>query len=201
MKLVTLDNYPKEKFKEQLLSFKNISGRNSQWFDLNHPHNIIDNIDNYSLWTLLIDEESENVLAFSAIDEQRFEKANCIRVMSRTFYHPMIRRTTLRYEYNNVSAPVMQMLQYQLSYLKNTNKTIIMTMELLRHRKNLEAFFIKCNKLLDHKWQLLEKLYRTVPNYADPNSWQNLGVYGDYEKIKLPSIEISTWKKKYGMPD
>jgi hypothetical protein len=200
MILVTFDNYSKEKFKEQLKTFKDIAGRNFQWFDLQHPQNIIDNLDNYSLWTIMIDEK-DNVLAFAAIDEKRFEKANCVRVMSRTFYHPSIRRKTLRYEYNNDSAPVIQMLQYQLNFLKDTDKTIIMTMELLRHRKNLEAFFNKCNNLLGHKWKLLDKLYRTVPNYADPNSWQNLGVYGEIEKIKLPSIEISDWKKKYGMPD
>jgi hypothetical protein len=204
MKLVTFEDYPKEKFKEQLLIFKSsvdiIGGRSSQWFDLDHPQNIIDNIDNYTLWTLMIDD-ADNVLAFSAIDEKRFEESNCARVMSRTFYHPSIRRRTLRYEYDNVNAPVIQMLQYQLNFLKGTDKTIIMTMELLRHRKNLAAFFEKCNKHLNHKWKLMEGLYRVVPNYADPQSWQNLGVYGDVEKINMPRIRIKDWKIKYGMPD
>jgi hypothetical protein len=201
VKLVTFDNYPKEKFKEQLITFKNIPGRNSQWFDLNHSQNIIDNIDNYSLWTLMVDDELNNVLAFSAIDEKRFEQTNCARVMSRTFYHPSIRRNNLKYEESDVSAPVIQMLQYQLNFLKDTDKIIIMTMELLRHRKNLAAFFEKCNKHLNHKWKLLEGLYRVVPNYADPYSWQNVGVYGDVEKISMPRIRIKDWRTKYGLPN
>lgn len=200
MKLVTFDSYSKENFREQLLKIKNEKGRSAQWFDLSHPQNIIDNIDNYTLWTIMIDD-LENVLAFAAIDEKRFENANCVRVMSRTYYDPKIRRLTLKYEESDINAPVIQMLQYQLNFLKDSKKNIIMTMELLRHRKNLEAFFLKCNRLLNHKWKLLDHLYRVVPNYADPYSWQNVGVYGDIEKIKLPKITIEDWRIKYGLPN
>lgn len=201
MKLVTLDEYGAGSFQKQLLNFSNLSGRNTDWFNLNNPQNIIDNLSNYSLWTLMIDNSSNEVLAFSAIDEKRFEKVNCVRVMSRTFYHPNIRRNHLKYEESDVTAPVIQMLQYQLTFLKNTNKTVIMTMELLKHRKNLAAFFEKCNKHLNHNWKLLDGLYRVVPNYADPYSWQNLGVYGNCEKINLPRIRIKDWRTKYGLPN
>jgi hypothetical protein len=190
MNIVSLEDFGPKNFITEIQKFKNFNDANSKWFDVNHKDSIINTLDQYIYWTILTDTH-EKIVAFAAVDDHKFKKYNCIRLMSRTFYHPDIRRKNLRYEYHNTQAPVMVMLKNQIEFVKERNETLIITMEKLSHRKNLDAFFKKCNNLLGHDWSLLPGLYQTTPE-----SWQNLGVYGS-KKVLLPSITIEEWKLKY----
>lgn len=183
MKLITLKDIGKQEFISQIKEFKKLNDANSNWFDVDIKYSIINTVDLYSYWTIMVNDNNE-VMALAAVDEKKFKKYNCIRLMSRTFYHPDIRRKHIRYEYDNVKAPVMVMLQKQIEFVKDKPQALIITMEKLTHRGNLEHFFKKCNRLLGHEWKLLEGMYQTAPQ-----SWQNLGVYGNKE-IVIPNINI-----------
>lgn len=186
-KVISLDDITKKEFIAQIQEFSKLNDTNSDWFDCNNKSSIINTIDEYLHWTITVDT-NEKVIAFAAIDSNRFKKYNCIRLMSRTFYHPDIRRKNIRYEYHNDTAPVMVMLQKQIKYLTDRKETLIMTMEKAVHRGNLKQFFKKCNRLLKHDWRLLPGMYQTTVN-----SWQNLGVYGD-RSINIPNMSIDEWK-------
>lgn len=191
MKLISLEDIGKKEFTTQILEFSKLQDNNSKWFDPNVKDSVINTIDEYLYWTILVDSDDQ-VLAFAAIDDKKFKQYECIRLMSRTFYHPSIRRRHIRYEYNNETAPVMIMLQKQMKFVESRTESLIITMEKATHRGNLDQFFKKCNKLFNHKWKLLPGMYQTTPS-----SWQNLGVYGDRD-INIPNIGIEEWKVKYG---
>jgi 2-polyprenyl-3-methyl-5-hydroxy-6-metoxy-1,4-benzoquinol methylase len=191
MELVTLQDIGKLEFISQIQEFHKFNDANSNWFDKDQSHSIINTIDEYSYWTIMVNSANK-IMAFAAVNETQFEKYNCIRLMSRTFYHPDIRRKNIRYEYNNATAPVMIMLQQQMEFVKDRSQALIITMEKLTHRGNLDHFFKKCNRLLGHEWQLLPGMYQTTPK-----SWQNLGVYGNKE-ITIPNMDIEEWRMKNG---
>ncbi len=187
MKLISLEDIGKAEFISQIQHYNKFNDKNSSWFNKSNKSNIINTLEQYSYWTIMVNADKK-VMAFAGVDEIKFKKYNCIRLMSRTFYHPDIRRKTIRYEYENIKAPVMIMLQEQMKFVANKPETLIITMEKLTHRGNLEQFFKKCNRLLGHNWKLLPELYQTTPN-----SWQNLGVYGNKE-VNLPNMDIEKWR-------
>ena len=191
-KIISLEDITEKEFISQIKKFSKLNDTNSDWFDSDKKHSIVNTINKYLHWTIMIDS-SDKIIAFAAIDLNRFKKYNCIRLMSRTFYHPDIRRKNIRYEYNNAEAPVMIMLQKQIKYVADYTETLIMTMENVTHRGNLEQFFKKCNRLLNHNWKLLPGMYQTAEN-----SWQNLGVYGD-RLVNIPNMSIDEWKLRNEM--
>ncbi len=191
-RVISLDDITKKEFIAQIQEFSKLDDNNSNWFKRSNNSSIINTLDNYLHWTITLDS-SDKVIAFAAIDSNRFKKHNCIRLMSRTFYHPEIRRKNIRYEYNNDTAPVIIMLQKQLKYVENYKETLIMTMEKAVHRGNLKQFFKKCNRLLNHDWRLLPGMYQTTAN-----SWQNLGVYGD-RAVTIPNMSVDEWKLRNEM--
>jgi hypothetical protein len=191
-KVISLNDITKKEFISQIEEFSKLNDTNSDWFKRDNKSSIINTINEYLHWTIIVDSK-DKVIAFAAIDSNRFKKYNCIRLMSRTFYHPDIRRKNIRYEYNNGTAPVMLMLQKQIKYLIDRKETFIMTMEKAVHRGNLEQFFKKCNRLLKHDWRLLPGMYQTTVN-----SWQNLGVYGD-RAVTIPNMSVDEWKLRNKM--
>lgn len=191
-KIISLNDISKQEFISQIQEFSKLDDTNSDWFERNNKSSIINTINEYLHWTITVDD-NDKVIAFAAIDSKRFNKYNCIRLMSRTFYHPCIRRKNIKYEYNNDTAPVMLMLQKQINYVANNKETLIMTMEKATHRGNLKQFFKKCNRLLNHDWRLLPGMYQTTAN-----SWQNLGVYGD-RSVKIPNMSVDEWKLRNEM--
>ena len=188
--ILSLDDIGKKEFISQIKKFNKLNDTNSNWFD-NSKSSVINTIDDYLYWTIMT--ENDKVIAFAAIDHKRFKKYNCIRLMTRTFYHPDIRRIHIRYEYENKKAPVMLMLQEQMKYVSEREEALIITMEKLTHRGNLDQFFKKCNRLLKHDWKLLPGMYQT-----STNSWQNLGVHGN-KSIDIPSITTDEWQLRYEM--
>jgi len=191
MKLLRLQDIGKHNFISQIQEFKKFNDANSSWFDVSLKYSVINTVDAYSYWTIMVNDDNK-VMAFAAVDQEKFKKYNCTRLMSRTFYHPDIRRKHISYESNNIEAPVMVMLQEQMKFVKKQTQTLIITMEQLSHRGNLDHFFKKCNRLLNHKWNLLPGLYQTTQT-----SWQNLGVYGN-NTVNIPNMTIEQWRIKNG---
>ena len=180
MKVITLNQFGEERFLKELENFKNAKfkgdERNRDWFDR------IPEIykTRFIEWFFLVD--NNDLIAFATIQEFY---PGCFRLLTRTYYNPIYRRSHLHYD-KNAKTPAMYLVEAQEKYLTNY-KTVFISMQDLKRRPALE----RVRKKLGGKWQLHPNMIRTC-NEDSSNCWQSVIYLG--QDIELPSISINNWK-------
>jgi len=169
MQILHLKEYEKNFF-NYCKQFYN-GNRKKDWFDPNLPYSIVNRYKQYPHWTFLVNND-KNLVAFSSIQTHFFPE-NCVRVLTRTFYHPTYRRKTLDYETKRTT-PAMLMLEDQLKWISDNLVVdhLFFSVEYLRRKSSLMKLAQKLNNKYNMDWKVLDKLYQTYPNNFDKNSWQ-----------------------------
>ena len=123
MEVLTLQQFGEDRFLQELNRFskQNFIGdnRNRDWF-LRIPQIYKTR---FKEWFFLVD--NNELIAFATIQEFY---PGCYRLLTRTYYNPVYRRTHLAYEHNR-KTPAMYLLDKQLEYLTDYKTLFISTQE------------------------------------------------------------------------
>ena len=181
MEVLTLQQFGEDRFLQELNRFskQNFIGdsRNRDWF-LRIPQIYKTR---FKEWFFLVD--NNELIAFATIQEFY---PGCYRLLTRTYYNPVYRRTHLAYEHNR-KTPAMYLLDKQLEYLTDYRTLFISTQDISRRK-----VLIKVMNKIGTSWKLHPNMVQTCQEVKDKNCWQNVIFTG--LELELPSITIDEWK-------
>jgi len=184
MQVITLEEFGDKKFETVLADLaENNTDRNARWFPI-----LLENYRSYKNWYFLMDDDI--LAAFATVQEFY---PGCYRVLTRTFIFPEYRRATLP-KNDDFYSPSMRLVQRQLQDYTEYH-TLFVSMENVRRRQSMVNFRNKMELATGLDWHVHPHMIKTCQrDHLD--CWQNVCYTG--RSLRLNSISIEEWKKRYG---
>ena len=198
MRIKTLKEYESKFLAYCNHAWRTSTDRNKDWFNPELPWSVQNRYKEYPHWSFLVTPDDQ-LIAFSCIQTHFFEP-DCARVLTRTYYGPNYRRTTMRYE-DDIKTPAVWMLEDQVAWAsKNLDiKHLFFSLEFPNRRGTMRRLAKKINNLYGHQWEVLEDMYQTCPDPDNGSCWQNCCVFSlEDREFPLPYITVKEWRKRYG---
>ncbi len=152
----------------------------------------------YDIFHLLVQEEK--IVGFSAVQSFSFP-AGHVRLLSRTFYDPAIRRINLE-KATKASFASNFMLGPQIEHARRQGKSVaFISVEFPRRRRFLQEWlrYINASGTFG-QWILSAQMHLVCPAPESPNCWQNVAYLPLQEgaTLELEGISLAEWRSRYG---